>query len=114
MTSFYADTVTRHRAATVEGIHGGTRDWDNPDMAELTGFRLQQLTAEEQAEVSGTLATYRLLGPYDADIQAGDRISTQLPTGRTVWLKVIGEPIRHRSPYGSANHTETLLGGVIG
>lgn len=102
MRSFYRDTVTRWRAAEVPGIHGGTRDWVNAVAAPLTSVRVQP-TGD---------GTHRLLGAYDLDILATDRISRPALAGGLEWFEVAGDPQRHRSPYGSAAHTETALRGI--
>lgn len=102
MRSFYRDTVTRWRAPATTNIHGD-RDWASAEPVELTRVRVQP-TGD---------GTHRLLGAIDLDLSHTDRISRTDPvTGALEWFEVTENPQRFRSPYGSADHSETPLGGI--
>lgn len=48
---------------------------------------------------TGDVATYRLVGPYEADVQAGT-ISVTSPLGKAVIGKEAGEEVRVQTPKG--------------
>lgn len=101
MRGFYIDTVTRHRAPAGTNIHGDL-DWAAATATTLTGVRVQP-TGEGK---------HRLLAARDIDLVHTDRVSRVLASGALEWFEVIGSPQRFRSPYGSADHSETELGGI--
>lgn len=95
-------TVTRLRAPLVPDGYGGTeRDWNAPDSLEVGPCAVAPLVEDEahQRGRVGVTEAWTLYAPYDADIEAHDRIVHE---GRT--FDVDGDPGRWRSPFSGREH----------
>lgn len=105
VVSFANETLIRLRAPLVKDHGSMVPDWDNAEEAELPGWSVQPgASAEDLQNREAVRVDWTAHGPYDADINAGDRV--RLPSGD---YSVIGEPERWKSPTGRISSTKLLL-----
>lgn len=77
------------------------RDWDTAEEVEIVGCSMQPAgnTLSQDGRVLGVFDGYTCYAPYNADIQAGDRIEFD---GQI--YEINGEPNRWRSATGSLDN----------
>lgn len=104
--SFMRDSVTRQRATSTTKNGCEVPDWSNPSTATITGVQVVALGTSRDFEgrVEQISDRRTLRAPYNADIQAGDRI---------VWngctYEVEGEVFHTKSPTGRVSSTRCTL-----
>lgn len=102
-------TVTRLRAPVVSDGYGGTvRDWSDPDQLdriEVDPCAVAPLAEDEQTQRGreGVADAWTLYAPYDADIEAHDRIEYDAQQ-----FDIDGEPGRWRSPFSGTEFGMTV------
>lgn len=105
VVSFATETLIRLRPSLVKDHGSWVADWDNAPEVPITGWSLQPgASAEDLANRQAERVDWTAIGPYDADVQAGDKV--RLPAGD---YSVIGEPERWKSPTGLVSSTKLLL-----
>lgn len=104
--SFANDTITRVRPATKSVRGSDIPDWDNASSLSIAGCSVQpsSTSLSQDGRVLGVSDGMTCYCPYDADIQAGDRVQFE---GLT--YTVIGEPRRWKSPTGNRSNMQVNL-----
>ena len=104
--SFMKDAVTVIRPAAKTARGSTVPDWD--DATEHQVSRCQIVAASTQQDRDGRVVnvsdSMTLRAPYDADVQAGDRIVHE-----GVTYEVDGEVFRSKSPTGRVSTTRCAL-----
>ena len=105
------DSVTVLRATLVDSRGTKKRDWSNPTQATVKGCNFQYVSSVQNRDgrLLAVAEEIRLFAPFNADIQAGDRIQYD---GNT--YEVDGLPMARRSPSGHLNHLEIKLREWVG
>ena len=100
------DTVTVSRAPFVQVRGSEARDWDNAEPHDIEGCNIQPSSTSREFgdRIESVEDRWRLFAPFDADIQAGDRIEHD---GRT--FEIDGSPMPRKSPTGRISHVECAL-----
>ena len=100
------DEITVLRAPLVDSRGTKRRDWSNPTSKSVNGCNVQPASTVQDRD--GRLLAIedgmKLFAPYDADIQAGDRVQFGGAT-----YEVDGSPLHRRSPSGHIDHIECKL-----
>lgn len=100
LPTWASDSITRLRPGQTTSRGSTVPDWSAPDVLTITGCSVQPATTglSQDGRVLGVSEGLTIYLPYEADVQAGDRI---VYDGETYTL--IGEPKRWRSATGLAS-----------
>lgn len=105
VVSFANETLTRLRAPMIMDHGSPVLDWGNAVEVPLSGWSLQPgASVEDLQNREAVRVDWTAYGPYDADVNATDRI--RLSSGD---YAVVGEPERWKSPTGRVSSTKLLL-----
>lgn len=109
--SFMDDSVTRYRAPVTKHNGQDIYDWANAVAKTIEDVQIiEQSTARVfEDRTLNVSERYTLRGPYDADIQAGDRIGWK---GNT--YEIEGEVFHTKSPTGRVSSTRCTLVRWVG
>lgn len=103
MNDFDRDTITRLRAGETTDHGNVVPDWGAPDSLTITGCDVQPGASQEDlANRDGVLIRWTVYGPYDADVNARDRVVWDGAT-----YEVDGNPARWQGL--GLDHTVILL-----
>ena len=109
--SFMRDSVTRQRATSTTKNGCEVLDWSNPATATITGVQVtaQATSRDFEGRVEQVSDRRTLRAPFNADIQAGDRV---VWNGNT--YEVEGEVFHTKSPTGRVSSTRCTLVRLCG
>lgn len=109
--SFMDDSVTRYRAPVTKHNGQDIYDWANAVAKTIEDVQIiEQSTARVfEDRTLNVSERYTLRGPYDADIQAGDRIGWK---GNT--YEIEGKVFHTKSPTGRVSSTRCTLVRWVG
>ena len=103
--SFWRDTVTVKRASTIVKNGAEVFDWEHASTHKVKGCQCTPQATSRDFDRTLQVPDHRTLrAPYNADIQAGDRI---IWNGET--YEIEGEVFHTRSPIGGASSTRCTL-----
>lgn len=104
--SFMRDSVTRLRGTSTTKNGSEVISWSNPTTATITGVQVtaQATSRDFEGRVEQVTDRRTLRAPFNADIQAGDRI---VWNGNT--YEVEGEVFHTKSPTGRVSSTRCTL-----
>ena len=104
--SFFRETVTVIRAPLIIKNGQQTRDWTNASSHSVTNVQItaQATTREFDGRVTNVTDRRLFRGPYDADIEPGDRIVWNGDT-----YEIDGEVFHSPSPTGRISSTRCTL-----